>query len=111
MLRARVVEEPSGRRLDIAPRGAVLAAGLISRYDISDVAQDGLIEVIAEAQTRVQAQLSPADGDMVRAVWFDAGPRRPGRLLLLVHHLAVDGFSWRVLQEDLKAAWQAVAAA
>ncbi|WP_327334130.1 non-ribosomal peptide synthetase [Streptomyces anulatus] len=110
VLRARVVEEPSGRRLDIAPRGAVLAAGLISRYDISDVAQDGLIEVIAEAQTRVQAQLSPADGDMVRAVWFDAGPRRPGRLLLLVHHLVVDGFSWRVLQEDLKAAWQAVAA-
>ncbi|GGS28025.1 amino acid adenylation domain-containing protein [Streptomyces parvus] len=110
MLRARIVDEPSGRRLDIAPRGAVRAAGLISRADISEVAQADLIGVVADAQTRVQTQLSPADGDLVRAVWFDAGPRRPGRLLLLVHHLAVDGVSWRVLQEDLKSAWQSVAA-
>ncbi|MBW5420530.1 amino acid adenylation domain-containing protein [Streptomyces sp. BG9H] len=109
-LRSRVVDGPGGRRLDIAPRGAVEAAGLISRTDISRVAQSDLIGVVGDAQTRVQTQLSPADGDMVRAVWFDAGPHRPGRLLLLVHHLAVDGVSWRVLQEDLRAAWEAVVA-
>ena len=46
---------------------------------------------------------------MVQIVWFDAGPERPGRLLLMVHHLVVDAVSLRVLMEDLKAAWQAAA--
>ena len=38
------------------------------------------------------------------------GAGRPGRLLLTIHHLAVDGVSWRILVPDLAAAWQAVAA-
>ncbi|MFF9767205.1 amino acid adenylation domain-containing protein [Streptomyces sp. NPDC014636] len=47
------------------------------------------------------AVLDPEQGEMLRAVWFDAGPDRPGLLLLLVHHLAVDGVSWRVLGQEL----------
>ncbi|MGJ3561522.1 condensation domain-containing protein [Streptomyces sp. INA 01156] len=47
---------------------------------------------------------------MLRAVWFDAGPDTAGRLLLTVHHLAVDGVSWRILLPDLSAAWDAVRA-
>ena len=35
---------------------------------------------------------------------FDLGPGQPGRLLIVIHHLAVDGVSWRVLLEDLQAA-------
>ena len=35
--------------------------------------------------------------------------RDPGRLLLTIHHLAVDGVSWRILVPDLAAAWQAIA--
>ncbi|MDJ0382275.1 non-ribosomal peptide synthetase [Streptomyces sp. G-G2] len=107
-LRARIVSGPDGRRMVIAPRGAVDAAALLSRTDIADVPRQDLIGAVAEAQTRVQAELSPADGAVVRAVWFDAGPAAPGRLLVLVHHLAVDGVSWRVLQEDLKSAWEAL---
>ncbi|MTD55765.1 non-ribosomal peptide synthetase [Amycolatopsis pithecellobii] len=45
----------------------------------------------------------PADS-MVRAVAFD------GRLLLVVHHLVVDGVSWRILADDLAEAWVARAA-
>ncbi|WP_262402629.1 condensation domain-containing protein [Actinomadura sp. CNU-125] len=30
-------------------------------------------------------------------MWFDAGPERSGRLLLTLHHLVVDGVSWRIL--------------
>jgi len=46
----------------------------------------------------------------VQAVWFDAGPREPGRLLMAAHHLVVDGVSWRVILPDLAAACAAVAA-
>ena len=46
---------------------------------------------------------------MVQAVWFDAGAQDAGRLLLTIHHLAVDGVSWRILLPDLAAAWAAIA--
>ena len=45
---------------------------------------------------------------MLQAVWFDAGPQAAGRLLLTIHHLAVDGVSWRILVPDLAAAWEAI---
>ena len=38
---------------------------------------------------------------MVQAVWFDLGADRPGRLLLVVHHLVVDIVSWAVIGDDL----------
>ncbi|MEK8173683.1 condensation domain-containing protein [Streptomyces sp. M19] len=46
----------------------------------------------------------------MRAVWFDFGRDRPGRLLLCLHHLIVDGVSWRVLLADLAEIWAAVSA-
>ncbi|MDP9122407.1 MAG: condensation domain-containing protein, partial [Acidobacteriota bacterium] len=33
------------------------------------------------------------------------GPGRPGRLLWVIHHLAVDAVSWRILLEDLAASY------
>ncbi|MFF2650667.1 amino acid adenylation domain-containing protein [Streptomyces sp. NPDC058045] len=108
ILRARLLDEPGGRRLTVAPRGSVDAAALLSRIDATGTAPGELMAAVVAAQTRVQGELSPEAGELVRAVWFDAGPERPGRLLVLVHHLAVDAVSWRVLREDLKEAWQAL---
>jgi non-ribosomal peptide synthase protein (TIGR01720 family) len=34
------------------------------------------------------------------------GPGQPSRLLIIVHHLVVDGISWRVLLEDLQIAYR-----
>ncbi|WP_433206346.1 amino acid adenylation domain-containing protein [Dactylosporangium sp. CS-047395] len=48
-------------------------------------------------------RLDPAGGVMVQAVWFDRGAES-GRLLLVAHHLVVDGVSWRIIAEDLAAA-------
>ena len=42
-------------------------------------------------------------------MWFDAGAQAAGRLLLTIHHLAVDGVSWRILVPELAAAWEAIA--
>jgi pristinamycin I synthase-2 len=59
---------------------------------------------LAEQLRTARAGLRPEHGDLVRAVWFDAGTQ-PGRLLLVIHHIAVDGVSWHVLLEDLARAW------
>ena len=54
-----------------------------------------------EALVAARSRLDPAAGVMVRAVWAGAA----GQLALIIHHLAVDGVSWRILLEDLNIAW------
>ncbi|NBF01923.1 amino acid adenylation domain-containing protein, partial [Pseudomonas sp. Fl5BN2] len=60
---------------------------------------------------QAKRRLSPEQGRMTAVVWFERGPDKPGRLLWTLHHLAVDGVSWRILVSDLEAAWQALVAA
>ncbi|MFC9328958.1 amino acid adenylation domain-containing protein [Kitasatospora sp. NPDC057015] len=62
-------------------------------------------DLAAEADAAAAA-LAPDEGRVLRAVWFDAGPEQEGRLLLTVHHLAVDGVSWRTLLPQLAAAYE-----
>jgi len=61
------------------------------------------MESIAAAQ---QASLNLQNGPLWRVVYFDLGDKEPARLLFVVHHLAVDGISWRPLLEDLESAYQ-----
>nr|WP_308343525.1 SLC13 family permease [Streptomyces sp. MK37H] len=48
----------------------------------------------------------PERGRMVHARWSDPGSGTAGALTLTVHHLAVDGVSWRTLRDDLDTAWR-----
>ncbi|OKI00760.1 non-ribosomal peptide synthetase [Streptomyces sp. CB02923] len=109
MLRARVTDGPEPA-LHLSARGAVDAAALVSRVDAAHVPDAGLDERADRAAREAVRRLAPADGVLVQAVWLDAGPARTGRLVLAVHHLAVDGVSWRILVPDLRAACEAVAA-
>ncbi|MGW2231975.1 amino acid adenylation domain-containing protein, partial [Streptomyces formicae] len=104
MLRARTVSDE--RKLLVGERGSVEAAGLVTRVA---AAAGELDEVAARAAREAAERLDPAAGVMVRAVWVDAGPSQVGRLVLVAHHLVVDGVSWRVLAPDLQAACEAVA--
>ncbi|WP_329619105.1 amino acid adenylation domain-containing protein [Streptomyces sp. NBC_01255] len=63
------------------------------------------------AQSELDAaasRLDPANGVMAQFVWFDAGTGTPGRLSILLHHLVVDGVSWRILLPDLASAWRQI---
>ena len=71
--------------------------------------QQALAAVIGSEAQAAERRLSPAAGEMVQAVWFDAGADAAGRLLLSIHHLSVDAVSWRMLVPDLAAAWTALA--
>lgn len=64
---------------------------------------------ISEHTRTAAARLAPDTGVMLAAVWFDLGQESPGRLLLLAHHLVIDGVSWRILFADLASAWEALA--
>lgn len=48
-----------------------------------------------------RSRLNPAAGAELSAVWVP----ETRQLALMIHHLAVDGVSWRILLEDLNIAW------
>ncbi|MER6146430.1 amino acid adenylation domain-containing protein, partial [Streptomyces sparsogenes] len=107
-LRAGVVErEDDAWNLEIPAAGAVRAAECVHRIDVSGLADDALSKVISAEAEAARERLSPRSGAMVQVVWFDSGPDTAGRLLIVVHHLVVDGVSWRILLPDLQAAWEA----
>ncbi|WP_217554345.1 non-ribosomal peptide synthetase [Streptomyces sp. GbtcB6] len=89
--------------------GRAEGVGRVLRVDAGAVSDDGLDDVAGDAARDAVERLDPAAGVMALAVWVDAGPGRIGRVVLVVHHLAVDGVSWRVLMPDLRAACEAVA--
>ncbi|MFJ6608718.1 amino acid adenylation domain-containing protein [Streptomyces sp. NPDC091289] len=66
-------------------------------------------EALAREVDELAARLDPAEGLMVRARSYPGTDGHPGRLLLVVHHLAVDGVSWRILLDDLAQAWSDIA--
>ena len=54
-----------------------------------------------EALVAARSRLNPAAGVMLSALWV----ADTGQLALIIHHLAVDAVSWRILLEDLNIAW------
>jgi amino acid adenylation domain-containing protein/non-ribosomal peptide synthase protein (TIGR01720 family) len=64
---------------------------------------------LSAAAGELQRQLDLAEGPLLRAALFELGADRQ-RLLLIVHHLAMDGVSWRVLLDDLQLAYEQLAA-
>jgi non-ribosomal peptide synthase protein (TIGR01720 family) len=73
-----------------------------SRFDFSATPDAGQPALIDEAANKLQASLNLTKGPLMRVVLFDLGKHKPARLLLIVHHLAVDIHSWRILIEDLE---------
>ncbi|MCA2320269.1 amino acid adenylation domain-containing protein [Mycobacterium intracellulare] len=92
MLRLCVDDDGAGGwSLSVLDAGSVDAAGRVRAVDVlSD-------EALIDARSR----LNPGAGAMLSALWVST----TGQLVLMIHHLAVDGVSWRILLEDLNIAW------
>ncbi|MFH9491983.1 amino acid adenylation domain-containing protein [Streptomyces halstedii] len=110
-LRTRLVVRPDGTwSLRADEPGTVQVARILRRVAIGAPDDPDVRALIAEETAAAKERLDPTRNAMLQPVWFDAGPGRAGRLLLAVHHFAVDGVSWRILLTDLATAWDAVAA-
>ena len=107
MLRARAWCEEGSWRLEVRPIGAVRVSGWLRQLTVTSLDTAARREAVAAAAAAATARLDPASGVMAQAVLFDAGPREQGWLLIVIHHLVVDGVSWRILLPDLASAWRA----
>ncbi|WP_314246806.1 condensation domain-containing protein [Streptomyces kutzneri] len=110
MLRLRLPDGigASGAEPLVPPAGSVTAADLLEHVDARGTGDGELPALTRERMRAARRLLSPRDGHMLRAVLLDRGAGQQGRLALVVHHLVVDGVSWRILQDDLRACWTAL---
>ncbi|WP_051466502.1 non-ribosomal peptide synthetase [Actinomadura oligospora] len=100
----RLTLRPDGS-LEIPPPSGPDAVPPLTRVDVAGLGEDETAAVVAAEAAAARSRLAPREGATLQAVWFDAGASTPGRLLLVVHHLAVDGVSWRILLPDLVTAF------
>ncbi|MEM9524447.1 MAG: condensation domain-containing protein, partial [Pseudomonadota bacterium] len=90
-LRLRLLETDEGWRL--AADGDVERSLLMETHAR---AQDG------EVERRLHEALDIHDGPIVGASCLEAAGDEAGQLVLVIHHAAVDGVSWRILEEELR---------
>ncbi|XQQ06567.1 MAG: condensation domain-containing protein [Leptolyngbya sp. IPPAS B-1204] len=72
--------------------------------DLSQLSEPQQTQAIEMTATVLQASLDISTLPL-RIAFFDRG-QRSGRLLLILHHLVVDGISWRILLSDLHHLYQ-----
>ncbi|RRV07251.1 amino acid adenylation domain-containing protein [Pseudomonas sp. v388] len=82
---------------------SVKSADVLWTHELEDA---GRLSELADA---AQRSLDLQNGPLLRAVLINL-PQGEQRLLLVIHHLVVDGVSWRVLLEDLQQAYTAAVA-
>ncbi|WP_280242010.1 non-ribosomal peptide synthetase [Nocardia abscessus] len=111
ILRARLAADADdGPRIVVGAPGSVDVDALVHRIEFDAIER---IELHEFAMTELDAaanRLDPANGTVLQFIWLDpvgvAGTRTSaGRLIVLAHHLVIDGVSWRILIPDLVAAW------
>jgi amino acid adenylation domain-containing protein/non-ribosomal peptide synthase protein (TIGR01720 family) len=84
----------------------VEAGPLVWRWDVAELDEPARRQALRRAAAELHRGLDLARGPLFRLGLLDGGRQAPGSLLLVAHHLVVDGVSWRVVLEDLVAAYR-----
>jgi non-ribosomal peptide synthase protein (TIGR01720 family) len=80
----------------------------VEQIDLSGFDRSEQGAMLTRAAERLQESLDLSAGPMVRVALFEVGGGQAQRLLVIIHHLVVDGVSWRILMEDLHSAYEQV---
>ncbi|MEO6638263.1 MAG: condensation domain-containing protein, partial [Ginsengibacter sp.] len=81
--------------------GTAIPKVVVEKIDGANLNQNSFL--ITQLADKYQQSLNIEEGDLVRVVLMqtpDADTHN--RLLIVIHHLAVDGVSWRILVEDME---------
>jgi amino acid adenylation domain-containing protein/non-ribosomal peptide synthase protein (TIGR01720 family) len=98
----------------VFPPGAATSVRLPPAAAVSAsevVALEGVpfAETVTEHARRSHLRIRRGDGPLADATVIRGGCHGEDRLLLIIHHLAVDGISWRVLLEEFQAIYRELA--
>ncbi|ODB35868.1 hypothetical protein BB427_16300 [Pseudoalteromonas sp. BMB] len=78
----------------------------VELHDFSQYSDTQRQEELEKQCALAQKSLAVQQGVLFKLCYFNYGPQRSGRLLIVCHHLVIDGVSWRVLMKDLEQAAQ-----
>jgi amino acid adenylation domain-containing protein/non-ribosomal peptide synthase protein (TIGR01720 family) len=78
----------------------------LQHFDFSGLTKIEQEQAFQTSAAELQISLDLSVGTLTRFAVYNFGIQQPSRLLLIIHHLAVDTFSWRILLEDLQTAYQ-----
>jgi fengycin family lipopeptide synthetase B len=103
-LRARFLplEDPIGWQQTIAASAPPPAFRVIGLSGLTESEQEARIE---QTIAQLEAGHNLAQGRLVGAAYFKGATHKANQLFITVHHLAIDGFSWHILLQDLERAY------
>ncbi len=74
--------------------------------DLSQVGKKERKEAIEAVASSLQASLDFSEKPLIRMAYIDLGPKENPRLLIIFHHLVIDGVSWRLFIQDFLTSYQ-----
>ncbi|SDR46994.1 non-ribosomal peptide synthetase [Pseudovibrio sp. Tun.PSC04-5.I4] len=104
VLRSRFVHRGDSWRQEFSPPDT---RPYLEMVDLTPLSAEERSTHITQKATEVQTGFCLTQGPLLKGVFF-AESTGSGQLLLIAHHLVVDGVSWRVLIEDLSTAYLAM---
>ncbi|MCG8317027.1 MAG: amino acid adenylation domain-containing protein, partial [Pseudomonadales bacterium] len=81
-----------------------LLAQVFENIDLSSLVPDQQTQQIETLADQFQTEINLEHGPLIKVVTFNLGEQQAARMLVVIHHLVVDVFSWRVIIEDLQTA-------
>lgn len=83
--------------------------GRIIQCDLSALPDGSVSEQIAHLNSSIQRSLNIIEGPVIRVAYLDLDGKNDIRILIVIHHIAVDGVSWRILLSDLQMLYESIA--
>ncbi|MGB3534215.1 MAG: amino acid adenylation domain-containing protein, partial [Microcoleaceae cyanobacterium] len=74
----------------------------ILKINLSEQTKKQQEKAIAISATQLQASFNLSQPPLIKVAWFDLGSDQQSRILIIIHHLIIDGISWRILLEDIQ---------
>ncbi len=97
MLRTRYWQEKGTWFQEILPQ---VSPPPLTHSRLENLEEEAIQEQVDKIATQVQKSLRIGEGKLFAAHYFSLSSEE-GLLLLVIHHLVIDGVSWRILLEDL----------
>lgn len=79
---------------------------ILKEIDLNDISDENVNLVIRDIIDETQKSLNIGDAKVFQAVLININNKQSQKLLLVAHHLIMDGISWRILFEDLETLYQ-----
>ena len=103
-LRLRLKRGESGWQQRMVPVSPIDVDRVFVHVDLRAIAVAPRRSALEASAAQLQASLDLSHGPLLRVAHFEMGDGSE-RLLIAIHHMAVDGVSWRILLQDLMTAY------